>query len=95
MKRICIACIEFYRKKLSKLKGKPSCKYYPTCSEYAMTAFDKHGFFKGACLSLYRILRCNPFSHGGIDYVPGTDDYYRIKFESKKEKETKHNEDNN
>ena len=59
-----------------------------------MTAFEKHGFFKGFGLSLYRLLRCNPFSKGGIDYVPGTDDYYRIKYESKKEKET-HNKDNN
>ena len=92
MKRICIACIKFYRKNLSKLKGKPSCKYYPTCSEYAVTAFEKHGFFKGLFLSLYRILRCNPFSRGGIDYVPGTDDYYRIKYESKKQN---NNEDNN
>ena len=59
-----------------------------------MTAFEKHGFFKGFGLSLYRLLRSNPFSKGGIDYVPGTDDYYRIKYESKKEKET-HNKDNN
>ncbi len=93
MKRICIACIKFYREKLSKLKGRPSCKYYPTCSEYAMTAFEKHGFFKGLCLSLWRLLRCNPWSCGGIDYVPGTDDYYRIKFESRKQE--KHNKDNN
>ena len=93
MKRICIACIRFYREKLSRLKGKPSCKYYPTCSEYAMTAFEKHGFFKGMFLSLFRLLRCNPWSRGGIDYVPGTEDYYRIKFESRKQKN--HNEDNN
>ena len=94
MKRICIACIGFYRKNLSKLKGKPSCKYYPTCSEYAMTAFEKHGFFKGLFLSVWRLLRCNPWSRGGIDYVPGTDDYYRIKFESAK-KETKQPDDEN
>ncbi len=81
MKRICIACIRFYRNKLSKLKRKPCCKYWPTCSEYALVAFEKHGFFKGFGLSLCRLLRCNPWSMGGIDYVPGTEDYYRIKYE--------------
>ena len=81
MKKLCIACIKFYRSHLSRLKGKPTCKYYPTCSEYALTAFETHGFFKGGLLSVYRILRCNPWSSGGVDYVPETVDYYRIKAE--------------
>lgn len=46
------------------------CRYYPTCSAYAVTAIKKHGAVKGIILGSYRLLRCNPFSKGGIDYVP-------------------------
>lgn len=46
------------------------CKYYPTCSNYAIQAIEKHGVIKGIILGIWRILRCNPFSKGGIDYVP-------------------------
>jgi putative component of membrane protein insertase Oxa1/YidC/SpoIIIJ protein YidD len=60
-----------------------------------MTAFEKHGFFKGLFLSVWRLLRCNPWSRGGIDYVPGTDDYYRIKFESAKKETKQPNDENN
>lgn len=61
--------IKFYRKFISPLKP-PCCKFYPTCSEYALKAFEKHGAVKGFILSSRRILRCNPWSIGGIDYVP-------------------------
>lgn len=47
-----------------------NCKYYPTCSEYAMQALKTHGPIKGIILGTWRILRCNPFSKGGIDNVP-------------------------
>ena len=70
MRKLCIYAIKFYRKYLSKLKRAPSCKFYPTCSEYALQAFTKYGFFKALGLSLWRILRCNPFSRGGIDNLP-------------------------
>lgn len=83
MKRICIRLIGFYRSHLSKLKGKPTCKFYPTCSEYALRAFEIHGFFKGLALSVWRILRCNPLSSGGVDYVPGSPE--RTRWESEKE----------
>ena len=43
------------------------CKYYPTCSEYAIQAYNKYGFFKGSFLVIKRILKCNPFSKGGYD----------------------------
>ena len=43
------------------------CKYYPTCSEYTKQAIEKYGAFKGTCLGIARILRCNPFSKGGYD----------------------------
>ncbi len=70
MKKICIFLIKFYRKYISPLKGKPCCRYYPTCSQYALEAYEKYGFFKGTWLTVWRILRCNPFSKGGYDPVP-------------------------
>lgn len=48
----------------------PRCKYYPTCSSYAITSFERHGLIKGMLLTGWRLLRCNPYSLGGIDYVP-------------------------
>lgn len=70
MKKICIALIKFYRKYLSPLKRYGTCKYIPTCSEYALQAYEKYGFFKGTVLTVWRILRCNPFSKGGYDPLP-------------------------
>jgi putative membrane protein insertion efficiency factor len=46
----------------------PRCKYYPTCSNYALTAIKRHGA-KGVVMATWRILRCNPWSFGGVDYV--------------------------
>ncbi len=46
------------------------CPYCPTCSTYGLEAVEKYGFFKGGALATWRILRCNPFSHGGFDPVP-------------------------
>ena len=69
MKHLAILLIEFYRKFISPLFP-ARCKYYPSCSAYAQQAFKKHGFFKGFILSGWRILRCNPFSEGGVDHVP-------------------------
>ncbi len=69
MSRICILLIRFYRKFISPLKP-PCCRFTPTCSEYALEAYRKHGFFKGTYLTIWRILRCNPFCKGGYDPVP-------------------------
>ena len=69
MKRVLIALIRFYQTAISPYK-KPCCKYYPTCSTYAIEAVERFGAFKGFWLALYRILRCNPFSRGGYDPVP-------------------------
>ena len=52
------------------LKGHPTCKYFPTCSQYAIEALEKYGVIKGLRLGIKRILRCNPFSKGGYDPVP-------------------------
>lgn len=60
--------IRFYQKFISPLKGK-TCRFYPTCSEYAIDAFNKYGFFKGFVISLKRIVKCHPFHPGGYDPV--------------------------
>ena len=69
MKRILICIIKLYRKFVSPLK-KPCCRFYPTCSEYTLIAISRHGAFKGILMGACRILRCNPFCEGGLDYVP-------------------------
>lgn len=68
LKRIAILLVKFYRKFISPLK-RPSCIYYPTCSQYAIDALTKYGFFKGGYMSIKRILRCHPFHQGGYDPV--------------------------
>ena len=70
MKHVCILLIRFYRKFLSRLKGQPTCRFTPTCSAYALEAFQKRGFFVGLYLTVTRILRCQPFCAGGWDPVP-------------------------
>ena len=69
MKFLVLKLIRFYQKFLSPLK-KPCCRFYPVCSNYALEAFSKHGFFKASFLSLKRFLRCNPLCKGGYDPVP-------------------------
>jgi putative membrane protein insertion efficiency factor len=69
MKRILIAIVRGYKKFISPLLP-PSCRFTPTCSEYAMEAISKHGAMKGSMLAIWRILRCNPFCKGGYDPVP-------------------------
>ena len=71
MRYLAIALVRLYQKFISPLTG-AHCRYYPTCSHYAITALKKHGFIKGSILSVWRIMRCNPFSKGGVDYVPET-----------------------
>lgn len=62
--------VVFYRRWLSPMKRLPSCIYLPTCSEYAMDAVKTRGILVGGALATLRILRCNPFFHGGHDPVP-------------------------
>ena len=66
MKRILIALINFYRKYISPMKP-PTCRYCPTCSQYAIEAIGKYGAGKGSWLAVKRISRCNPW-HKGHDY---------------------------
>jgi uncharacterized protein len=67
-RKIVIAPIRFYQKWISPAFA-PRCKYYPSCSSYAITAIGRYGV-KGLAMSLWRLVRCNPWSHGGVDYVP-------------------------
>nr|WP_027871224.1 membrane protein insertion efficiency factor YidD [[Eubacterium] cellulosolvens] len=69
-KFVMIRGIRLYQKYLSPLKRGVRCPYLPTCSQYAVEAIEKYGAVKGGLLASWRILRCNPFSHGGIDPVP-------------------------
>ena len=68
MKKILIALIRFYKRYISPYKG-TKCPYYPSCSDYAIEAVSRYGSFKGSFIAFWRILRCNPFSKGGIDPV--------------------------
>jgi putative membrane protein insertion efficiency factor len=67
--RLLIAPIRFYRRVLSPLKGVPTCRYLPTCSEYAIEAIQKRGPVVGLLKALWRLLRCNPLFRGGFDPV--------------------------
>ncbi len=70
MRKLMLAMIRFYRRNLSRRKRKPTCRYIPTCSEYAQTAIERYGALKGGRMAAWRLLRCNPFSKGGYDPVP-------------------------
>jgi putative membrane protein insertion efficiency factor len=68
MKNILILMIKFYRCFISPLKP-PSCRFFPTCSEYAILAIEKYGVLRGGVKAVRRILRCHPFNPGGYDPV--------------------------
>jgi len=69
MKHLALATIHGYQRWISPFLP-PSCKYYPSCSQYAYEAIAKYGLLKGGALAAWRLLRCNPYSKGGFDYVP-------------------------
>lgn len=68
LKGILVFTIRFYQKWISPMK-KPSCRFYPTCSEYAIQAIQKYGGIRGTAMSAKRILKCHPFHPGGHDPV--------------------------
>ncbi|MCX6346630.1 MAG: membrane protein insertion efficiency factor YidD [Actinobacteria bacterium] len=68
MRKVLILIIKGYKKVISPLLP-PSCRFYPSCSTYAMQALEKYGIIKGSIKAIYRILRCNPFNKGGYDPV--------------------------
>lgn len=69
MTQVLIKLIKFYQRRISPLLP-ARCKFYPTCSSYAVTAFKRFGFFKGMGLTLWRLIRCSPLTSGGYDPVP-------------------------
>ena len=80
MSRVLLALVQFYRRYISPHKGRPCCRYIPTCSRYALTAISRYGAWKGGRMAVWRVLRCNPFSKGGYDPVP-EDPYISIRRE--------------
>ncbi|AFL74893.1 membrane protein insertion efficiency factor YidD [Thiocystis violascens] len=69
MRRILIVPIKVYQYLISPLLG-PHCRFYPTCSQYAVEAIERHGVLYGSYLALHRVSRCHPWHAGGIDPVP-------------------------
>lgn len=69
MKSFILLLIRAYRKYLSPLKGRPTCRFYPTCSQYALEAVSRYGAIKGSFLAVKRLLKCHPFHPGGYDPV--------------------------
>lgn len=69
MKKFLIFLIRIYRKFISPVKP-PSCRFYPTCSMYAIQAIEKYGALRGTFMAIKRILKCHPLNPGGYDPVP-------------------------
>lgn len=68
LRKILIFFIKLYRKYISPLK-KSTCRFYPTCSQYAIDAINEYGGFKGSAMAVRRLLRCHPWNPGGYDPV--------------------------
>jgi uncharacterized protein len=68
LRRLAVAPLKLYQAVVSPALG-PRCKFYPSCSEYAVQAIMRFGILRGLVLATWRLLRCNPFSHGGFDPV--------------------------
>ena len=68
MKTIGIGAVYAWRYTLGVLTPAGTCKYYPSCSQYAIDAIRKDGLVKGSAKAGWRLLRCNPWSHGGVDH---------------------------
>lgn len=68
-RNLAIAIMLGYRKTISPLYGQV-CRYYPSCSRYSLEAYQRQGFVAGIILTIWRLLRCNPFSRGGVDDAP-------------------------
>lgn len=73
MKRLFIALIKFYQRFISPLTP-PSCRFFPSCSEYSIQSYQRFGAIKGTYLTIIRISKCHPFHPGGVDLVPDKKD---------------------
>ena len=78
MKKIMLFLLKGYKKFISPLLP-PSCRFVPTCSEYAMEAISRYGVLRGGFLAFWRILRCNPFCKSGFDPVPDLEPIFKKK----------------
>jgi len=68
VRHLAVGLVRLYRVTLGLLFA-GRCKYHPSCSQYAIDALEEYGVVRGSVLSLWRLLRCNPWSHGGVDHV--------------------------
>ncbi|WP_035618457.1 membrane protein insertion efficiency factor YidD [Lacticigenium naphthae] len=91
MKKVLISAVKGYQKAISPLFP-PTCRYYPTCSHYAVEAIEKHGAAKGTMMGTARILRCHPFVKGGVDKVPDNFSLKRNQEPLEKSQKTKRRE---
>ncbi|HLR47434.1 MAG TPA: membrane protein insertion efficiency factor YidD [Deinococcales bacterium] len=83
---VLLGIVGAYRRFISPLKPRPTCRFHPTCSAYAAEALEEHGALRGSWLALRRILRCHPFHPGGFDPVPPA----RVAEQSRKTRKTEH-----
>ncbi len=67
MRYLAITVVRAYRLVVSPFLPANTCKYHPSCSQYALDALREFGFLRGSVLACWRLLRCNPWSHGGVD----------------------------
>jgi putative membrane protein insertion efficiency factor len=74
MTRVLLVLLAFYQKVISPMFG-PTCRYYPSCSAYAVEALRLHGATRGSWLAARRLGRCHPWAPGGVDHVPSRDSY--------------------
>ncbi len=70
MMALLVAMVHFYQQVLRGFMGAGHCRFTPTCSAYMIEALEVHGAWRGLCLGVWRIVRCNPFCRGGYDPVP-------------------------
>ena len=77
MSRVLIALVRVYQVLISPFIG-PRCRFYPSCSNYAIEAVRVHGALRGSGMAAWRVLRCNPLSDGGLDPVPPRRDEARV-----------------
>ena len=76
LKQLFIGIIRFYQKFISPLKP-PTCRFYPTCSQYGLEAIKRFGALKGGWLTIKRIVKCQPLHPGGIDLVPEKNEVHK------------------
>jgi len=85
LKQLLILIIKIYKIFISPLLPS-SCRFYPTCSSYALEAIERFGAFEGSILVIKRILRCHPFNPGGYDPVPKKEELLELKLQRRKNK---------